>query len=432
MLVHPGTFFAIIWLVSVYSQDLLMTFDLAQIRDIASINELNIFVIFTSSFFSFWVMVYDDKSKRKFNSNFRLNINLNLFKQFLMITLIGSFLLMLYTWYSIGVNSLSLAHIRDLNTQDKSNYFGTDSNIIISILKYTQFFFPILAIVSGYFLGRIYLIGEKLNISNRILYIPIVISLIYVFTNGGRNPLFIGIKLYFVGICFSLPYKFTAERKKWLLNRIILLSIVLTIFSTIVSDSRSEYYKISTFSQNFENPILSNASGIVEYLGAHYYGYQLRNLDSYHENELGLGFFTFYSLFDISVPFSNYLGIKSNLGSLLGYKENRIDYFYLWRNEMEGYFTTNSMFLGLKLDFGFYGALFFLLVFTLYTHRLFIRIQNQNAITVYTFFWFYLCFEFWASSNFKSSYSSGLVAGLIMILLFSRFFIIKQRYRANF
>jgi hypothetical protein len=41
-------------------------------------------------------------------------------------------------------------------------------------------------------------------------------------------------------------------------------------------------------------------------------------------------------------------------------------------------------------------------------------------------FWFYLCFNFWAASNFKSFYASGLVRGFIMFWLFSKFFTKKN------
>jgi oligosaccharide repeat unit polymerase len=426
MIFHPGSFFAIIWLFSTFSQQLLMSFDLAVIKDYASINEINIFVIFTSICFSFW-MFFFKQNDYVFKKDFNFYINIELYKKVLIVMLIGAILQMLYTWYSIGVTSFNLALIRDLNTNDKTNYFGTTSDPILSILKYTQFLYPVFAIVSGYFLGLKYLVNEKMEFSKWLVYIPLIVSFIYVLTNGGRNPIFVGVKLYFIGICFTMPKVLSGEKKRWLLKRIMLLIFSLTFFSTLVADSRSEFNKQDSFSKNFDDPILSNASGFIEYMGAHYFGYQLRNLDTFNEDKLGFGYFTFNGLFTITMPFANYVGLNKNLGNLLGYDENPIDYFYLWENGKEGYFTTNSIFLDLKLDFGFFGTIVFLILFTFYTHKLYLKTQNKSTISIYTLFWFYLCFNFWAASNFKSSYSDGLVGGFFMFFIFSKF-LTKKNY----
>ena len=107
MILHPGTFFAIIWLFSTFSQKLLMEYDLALVRDYESINELNIFVIVTSIFFSLWMLLakyisYDYKK------SFNFHIDIELYKKFLILMLIGAFFQMIYTWYSIGVTSFNL------------------------------------------------------------------------------------------------------------------------------------------------------------------------------------------------------------------------------------------------------------------------------------------------------------------------------------
>jgi oligosaccharide repeat unit polymerase len=433
MALHPGTFFAVIWLFSVFSQKLLMNFDLALIRDESSIAELNIFVLASSVFFSAWVLVFNEKSNNNNSSSIQIEMHFDLFKKMLAIMLVASVILMFYTWYSIGVSSLNLGHIRDLNTRDKENYFGTESNLFLSLLKYTQFFYIIAAIICGYLLGIKYFKNETIKLPTRYLYIPLFISLIYVLTNGGRNPIFIGVKLYLIGLFFALPKILTIQQKSWILKRILILALILTIFSTFISDTRSQYHNSETFSQNFDNPILANASGLIEYMGAHYYGYQLRNTDTFDENKLGYGFYTFNSIFNLKIPLSNYFNFDYNLGNFFGFTENNIDYFYLWQNEKEGYYTTNSVYLDLKLDFGFYGTIIFLMFFTLYTHKLFLKIIEKRSISVYTFFWFYLCYEFWAASNFKSSYATGLVGGVIMIILFNKVFIKKKinKYSLN-
>lgn len=419
-ILHPGSLFALIWLMSSLSQFLLIQIDLALIYEPYFINEINIFVIFSSLFFIFWIAVnpYNSYFGRK---QFTFNININSLKLLLKITLIGAFLIMLYTWYKLGVSSLNIAEIRNLNTSDKNNYIGTSSDLILSLLRYTQFFYPILTILMGYYLGVKFLAKKKIPIPYKYLYIPLIISLFYVLSNGGRNPALICLKLYLIGLCFAFPSVITKSDRTFIYKRILYLFLALILFSTFVNDSRRSFSKSDAYSNNFDSPILKFLSGIIEYTGAHYYGYQLRNIDTFDENKLGYGYFTFNSLFNVKLPFSSHTGIKTNLGNLLGFDDNPIDYFYLWENEREGYFTTNSVYLDLKLDFGFYGAILFLFLFTRYTHRLFLKSQTGQGISLYFIMWFYFCFDFWASSNFKSSYAYISIPGtLIMMFLFSK------------
>ncbi|GAA4053925.1 O-antigen polymerase [Flavobacterium chungnamense] len=421
MIAHPGTFFALIWLFSTISQYFLIKFDLAIIKDIDSINELNIFVIFTSVFFSLWQLFYKYESY-SINKTFNFKINYNLYKKLLIVMLVGAILQMLYTWYSIGVSSFNIAEIRDLNTSDKTNYFGTQADLLLSLIKYTQFFYPVLSIFSGYFLGLKYLSNQRLPFKDIFIYIPLIVALLYVLTSGGRNPLFIGIKLYAIGLFFTLPLVLPAVKRRWLLVRIAVLAITLSIFSTFVSDARSEFNNQDSFSSNFDNPILNSVSGLIEYMGAHYYGYQLRNVDTFDEAKLGYGYFTFNSLFDMKVPFATYIGFEKNIGNFFGYDVNPIDYFYLWENDKEGYYTTNSIYLDLKLDFGYVGTILFLLFFTRYTHKLFLKTQNKDTISIYVIFWYFMCFNFWAASNFNSFYADYMIEGLVMFFIFSRLF----------
>jgi hypothetical protein len=138
-------------------------------------------------------------------------------------------------------------------------------------------------------------------------------------------------------------------------------------------------------------------------------------------NEVGLNFLKLWD--DINSLDYN-ADDQGNLYALL--LRNPIDYFYLHKKKMEGYYTTNSVYLGLKLDFGFYGTLIFLFLYTFYTNFLFRKIISGKDVTLYTVFWFYLSFDFWASSNFDSSYSSGFLGGLIMVYLFKSIFVISS------
>ena len=109
-ILHPGSLFALIWLMSTLSQFLLIQIDLALIYEPSFINEINIFVICTSLFFIFWIAVnpYNSYFERK---QFTFKININSLKILLKITLIGAFFIMLYTWYKLGVSSLNIAEL---------------------------------------------------------------------------------------------------------------------------------------------------------------------------------------------------------------------------------------------------------------------------------------------------------------------------------
>ncbi len=63
-----------------------------------------------------------------------------------------------------------------------------------------------------------------------------------------------------------------------------------------MSDSRIEYQGSDVYSQNFGRPLFLAAASGIEHAGAYYYGYKLRNKDTYDEHNLAFGSFTFYSI----------------------------------------------------------------------------------------------------------------------------------------
>ncbi|MCF8427098.1 MAG: oligosaccharide repeat unit polymerase [Bacteroidia bacterium] len=419
MLYHPGTYFWVIWVISTISQYLLVILDIALIPFPDYINELNKFIILTSVFFAIWVLIYPFKPYMT-EKPFKFQINNRRFKIFLIILVVGAVLQLIYTWYKLGVTSLNLAEIRQEYTKDKSAYLGTKVDFIFSIIKYLNFFYLPLTIFCGYLLAKRYLLNKSFGIPTKFLLIPLYVTILYVLTNGGRNPLAVGLKLYFFGFAFAIPYYLNSIQKKWIYKRILIASIVFISISTLIADSRYDNAGQESFSSKIENPYIAFFSGLIEYMGAHYWGYQIRSDDSFNSEKLGYGFFTFNGVFNAKPPLGKFYGFDKSLGELLGFEENPIDYFVLWENEKEGYFTTNSIFLGIKFDFGFFGGVVFLLLFSWLTHKIFLNAQSQTSISMISILWFYLIFNFWASSNFQSVFASNIIETIIMFILFNK------------
>lgn len=412
--------------------------DLALVRSLESIVELNIFVFTTSIFFIFWNFVYRYRSelyerniKRRNNVYiYRLNfrIRLSLYKRMNSIALFGAILFLVISWMSYGVSSLNLAEIRHLATADKANYLGTKGGILLSFSKYAQFLYPVLAVFSGLFITvRFTSRNVFRRFSLRQMLVPFFVAVLTVLANGGRNPLLEFIKFFLVGAVVAIPMSLSKMQLRSVTRWAILIVVGFVFFTTSVNDSRRSYYGQKSFSSNFsDSPLLSSLSGLIEYGGAHYYGYQIRNLDSYDGDNLGYGYYTFNSVFVIGLPLSSYHGLDLNFGALFGFEENIIDYFYLWKSGKEGYFTTNSVYLGLKMDFGFYGTLLFLFFFTGLTTR-YSFLASYSAITFFGLSVYYFCFLFWSSSNFSSIFAGPFIGEVVMLYLFYKLLVIKRK-----
>jgi hypothetical protein len=280
-------------------------------------------------------------------------------------------------------------------------------------------FFPLLAILAGYYLGlKMQKITSPVS-SIYLISLPFFISIVQVLLIGGRNPLASGIKYYVIGFALTLGLKLKNKYKRKILFSLISLALVFNVFSTWVGNQRDVYLKEDVVI-NIDNPILNQFSGVMTYMSSHYWGYQLRRDDSFDAFDLGYGSNTFAGIFDFQIPFSGFIGVKTDLRSLFNV-ENKLDYFYLKEHHFAGYYTTNSIYLQAICDFGENGIYLFLLVLVLFSHYMFLKIHNWKFYKATDLYFFILIFIFWSSSNFESVFSSKAIFVFFLVLLSHNF-----------
>jgi hypothetical protein len=255
--------------------------------------------------------------------------------------------------------------------------------------------------------------------------ITFLITLIYVFTIGGRNPLAVGIKLYVFGLAFSLPFQLYGRIKRKVVLTMLFVIVAFGLFSTFVGNQRDQvssgYAYIQPSSDKMNSIVLNNFSGIMDYMGAHYSGYQLRRADTFDPQNLGYGIYTFNGLFNFSIPFSSFLGFRGTLGDLLGFPVNELSYYRLAQLNKSSFWTTRSVYIEMICDFGVKGVYIFIFFFTFYTHTLFLTLFSKRFNKALKLLLIYICFTYWASSNFQSAYSNNLLVSFLAFWLFDYF-----------
>jgi oligosaccharide repeat unit polymerase len=414
-LAHPGFYFAIIWWIAVISQYILFSTDWPFFPYPEFVDELNFYVAFTSFCFILFLILRDRSHVNLNGLTFYFDSN-KTYTFLVRVTFIGALLKLIFIWASLGVG-FELGAIRIAYTKDKLGVVGGE-NILYSLISYLNFFYPVVTVLAGYFFGLVIQKRFSPVRSTKLLLLPMVITLIYTISIGGRNPLAIGLKYYLMGFSLSVDIKLIKNTKRKIFRYLLFISVFFIAFTTIISDQRSRIAGQTEFSSTFSSSILKSTSGIMEYMGAHYWGYQLRNNDTFDPNNIGYGYYTFNGLLDIKLPFSQYLGFNIDLGKLMGVKNNVLEYRYLYLNDFIGYYTTRSIYLDMKMDFGYYGTYFFILLFTYYSQYIFDQIHNKATISAIAIIPYFFCFNYWASSNFQSIYAVGVYNYILVFWLY--------------
>jgi oligosaccharide repeat unit polymerase len=410
MFLHPGFYFAGIWVIAVPSQWYLTIEEIAYIPYPEYVDELNIFVSFTALCFIIFAN-FGTKTKKQNGAELSFLRSKRFYSFLLYLTLTGALLRLFKSWYFIGIN-FNIGQVRLAITGDL-NQLQQGSSLIDSLSSYMNIFYPIITILAGYYLGLKVQRKTGFINSNWLIFIPFLITIIYVMTIGGRNPLAIGLKLYILGFAFTLQYQVLDRVKKKIWIYFIAAFLAFGLFSTLVGNQREQLAKGYTFSggfsDNINSKVLKNFSGIMEYMGAHYSGYQIRRHDTFDPNKLGYGYYTFNGLFNFSVPFSSLVGLRGTLGDFFGFEENELKYSRLAELDKPSFWTTRSVYLEMICDFGVYGIFGFIFLITFYTHRIFLKLTKRRFNKALNFIFFYLIFTYWSSSNFQSNYSNNLL-----------------------
>lgn len=431
-LIHPGFYFAVIWLISTLSQWYLITLDFAFLPFPQYVDDLNVFVLFSSIFFSFWVIVYSSRIKSSpkslgFADHPRAYIILSY------VTLFAAFAKVIYIWMSLGIY-FNLGAIRIAITdksQGAENYNVGSGSVLYSFINYFNFFYKVVAIIAGYYFCKKFVLKESVPVTNFQIAIPFIVSILYVLAIGGRNPLAEGLKLYLFGIALIIPYKVGAALGAKLLYRGLLLASFFLIFTTLVADQRAVSRGTDSSIRLYESNFDKLMSGMYDYMSSHYWGYQLRMNDSYDPQRLGYGYYTFEGFYVLQLPLAQYHGLEGTAANFFGIEENRIDYWYLFQRDMPGYFTTRSVFLEAVMDFGKTGVIVFLFLFTWYSTWIVARLNSKKFDSTRSLFFLYLCFAYWGASNFSPSYTTKIELLFLMFLLYdflvSQVFVNKSR-----
>ncbi|KAF0200321.1 MAG: hypothetical protein FD170_3579 [Bacteroidetes bacterium] len=412
MLMHPGLYFNLIWLTSVISQWYLTKIELALLPFPEFADELNIFVGFTALCF----LIFLSHGKRK-SAQPATPLNYVYSVKFYQILAFVSLLSAFFMFFASGA-SFNLAETRLSGPANNSLISGGNKSGLYIIAQIATSFNPLMSIFAGYLIGMKIQRKEVLISSYFWLLAPFMIALIFMFTSGGRNPLAVGLKVYLLGFAFSMPQLLISKLRNKIFKYIFLILFGFTLFSTAAAVQRQikmQSYNKFLDATNYDSKIIFAFSGILEYMSAHYWGYQLRRVDSM-EPELGWGYNTFYGVIDAGIPFSGLMGINSSLVNLLGIEEQ--DYLSSYNSGKEGSYTTTSVYLAIVKDFGVPGAFVFIFFFAFYTQWLFTRAMRKKYFKATNIFFLYLCFQFWASSNFGSAYNSNFSVFNLFILFF--------------
>lgn len=399
--IHPGFYFSAIWLMSVVSEWYLLKIGFAKIPFPIFIDELNVYASFTSlCFICFSLWGYRTHCNRNVEINIANKIgNLKILIYIIFFVTIMQFLLS-GSGLSFGENRM--AYVKDM-THISQQASGLDA--IFSIIKSPLY---IISILMGICCAR--KITHQPSITKNIFLIalPFIITFIGALMIGGRNPIIIVIKQYLLGVGLGMPIWCSKKIKRKLLSYIFIVFVLFSLFATYVNEDRRTIAQWDR-SVEYNSPF----SGVMEYLSAHYWGYQLRRTDFSTGDDLKYGVCTFYGIGAISIPLSGFLGINGNLWDAIGVDYDPLE---VYKSETEGSYTTSSIYDLLVRDFGAlgtYGAIIFIVLITQYIFLKTIRTTTYTAISLIPLI---LVFNYWASSNFNSGFMSlqSLLIGAII------------------
>lgn len=389
--VHPGFYFSGLWFVSVISEWYLVKMSYASTPYPEYIDELNIFAAFTS--LCFIITSFIGRGFSKLSFSIRIVSDTKLYLK-LMYIVFGATLvnfLVSGATLSFGQNRMNL--VSDLGHINRS----------FSILD------SLLVILTSPLVFYSFTMGQELvkkiigNGSGRYRYfyilMPLLITIISSLAIGGRNPIVKTIKDYFFGVGTGIDISVNKKIRNRLLMIIVVSVVGFMGFSTFISNDRAETY--GSNAHDYDSAFASFSSGVMEYMSFHYWGYQLRRTDFSSGANKTYGVATFYGLGNLSIPFSSSIGLKGNLWSLFGVDYDPLD---VYKAQVDGSYTTSTIFSLLVRDFGANGTFFAIVLIVIMTQLIFLRtlqVARRSAMSLIPI----LCVcGYWASSNFNSGF----------------------------
>jgi oligosaccharide repeat unit polymerase len=401
LLLHPSAYFLVMWTISVISFILFYIAGLELILYEKYLNELFIFLIFTSLCFVFW-------GHKGYKPIRVLPVRINLYIPF---QIFGFFA------YAIFINSLvglltqgfDVAQNREMvNVELAENIVkdGIRSSLIIGIIKMLSLPFTV---YSGWRIGNNFIRGENIKY---IYFLPLAASLMDTITDGGRAGIISAFLIFIIGFLmgfFSMPMNYNYKRAfRPLLKYGLIFFLAFSLYSGFVSNQRSlrESGAIQSRYTSIllnEFPGLNPVAGILEYLVFHFQGYQWRRAD-FEGNDFEFGQNTFSFITNFNVPVVSQL-YRTQISLQSAFK---LKYMDTVKSTMEGkqqgiiaHSITATVFMVLYTDFGFWGTLLFIFFFVGLTQFLFKRLFFKNNTSFWAIILFIVVYRLWTQTFFS-------------------------------
>lgn len=411
-LIHPGTYFLVIWLLAVPGYYFSATSGIFPLYYPRYADELTGYVLFTT--LCFFAFLWRKPAAVKFGANtidyFRTE---RIFLQCAGVVLVTALLL----WIKSGAHfNIGVARLEILKDYLDINYQPTPMDTVGALIA--QLNTP-LSIYAGYELLR-RMAGEPGMIRKaRNLAIPFLTAVVYAFTIGGRNPIAANIKLYLLGMGFAAIYHMPRGVYQKFMRYALAVIVAFGLFSTFVADSRSKAFGTETRKALYSSSTMARFSGVIDYMSCHYVGYQLRRVDWLYDAPT-YGTETFNGFFSVGVPFASTLGIRSaTVGELVGVKP--FDKLQVSLNDDREDFGTStaSIYMNMYHDFGHYGTYVFIQLFVFFTQRCFEGYLSRRITAMSSIYFYFLLLSYWGSSNFSSSFMvEGILYTYVLLYLY--------------
>lgn len=436
VLLHPSVFYLIIWILSIVSFEffLIMNATFLIIKE-DILDELFIFISFTSISFIFWGLRSQKKIKQKV-VRIQLFIPYNFFKYLS----IAFFITSLINLLSVGFNVAENRAIYVSNNFDFYIKGGRLSiwQIIIGVISTLNLPFTIYSgwIIIKNFISR----NRKINL---IYFLPLASTVLNVVSSGGRAGMFSSFSFFVLGLLLGL-FTFKVNYRK-IIKTILIYGLIvffsLSLYSTYVSKQRtmqSGYYRVSYFISLIEHqPILKIFGGIFEYLVFHYQGYQWRRVDqSITQLEYGQNTFAFITNYKIPV-ISQLLDKNLSIQNLFNLKSPDVIGETLYNTSLNfpSPTITATVYFILVKDFGFYGTLAITFIFVGFSQKLYERLFLKNSKGFLAIILFIAVYWLWMNTIFShhllSTWFNGIFYSALLIESINYIYYNKKSHENN-
>ena len=394
--------------------------------------ELFIFVAFNA--FCFALVGKKNKKLILQNTvNVKFKINFLFFKSYAFIFFITALVNILF------VAGLNVAQNRVENLQEQQEFIssGGGYSIIALIGNIIEMLNIPFTILSGIVVGNHYFYLNKQ--AKWIYFLTPTALVLNTVAAGGRSGVVLALTYFFLGIILSLFSKKANYflRIKSISKYALFLGIFFILYSTYVNIQRSIF---GTEKQNYQDrwapyPILAPLSGVLQYTTDHYWGYQLRRLDTFTEKlEWGQTTFASFTLFKVPVV-SQLTGSDISLQSIFDLKDPNPIKNKLKDNEKQGIGLTATVYFILYDDFGYWGTFIAIILFTIYSERQYVKLFKIRIIRN---FWqilpFIVVYKLWTVTYFSHHLSSTWLNSFIypvLIIDFVNYLTTTKKYNTQ-